>query len=44
MMALNYEKILNWRFEDVIQSYSERDSIIYALSLGLGSIRPTRTN
>jgi acyl dehydratase len=36
MMALNYEKILNWPFEDVIQSYSERDSIIYALSLGLG--------
>ena len=35
-MALNYKKILNWPFEDVIQSYSERDSIIYALSLGLG--------
>ena len=36
-MPLNYKKILNWPFEDVIQSYSERDSIIYALSLGLGS-------
>jgi acyl dehydratase len=35
-MSLNYEKILNWPFEDVIQSYTERDSIIYALSLGLG--------
>lgn len=35
-MSLNYEKILNWPFEDVIQSYNERDSIIYALSLGLG--------
>jgi len=43
MMALNYEKILNWRFEDVIQSYSERDSIIYALSLGLG-FNPTDPN
>ena len=36
-MPLNYKKIVNWPFEDVIQSYSERDSIIYALSLGLGS-------
>lgn len=35
-MALNYEKILHWPFEDVIQSYSERDSMMYALSLGLG--------
>ena len=36
-MTLNYKKILNWPFEDVTESYSERDSIIYALSLGLGS-------
>ena len=36
-MSLNYEKLLNWPFEDVIQNYSERDSIIYALSLGLGT-------
>ncbi len=35
-MPLNYKKILDWPFEDVIQSYSEKDSIIYALSLGLG--------
>jgi len=35
-MSLNYNKILHWPFEDVIQNYSERDSIIYALSLGLG--------
>jgi acyl dehydratase len=35
-MSLNYNKIVNWPFEDVIQNYSERDSIIYALSLGLG--------
>jgi acyl dehydratase len=35
-MPLNYKKILDWPFEDVIQSYSERDTIIYALSLGLG--------
>ena len=36
-MSLNYKKILNWPFEDVVQNYSERDSIIYALSLGLGT-------
>ncbi len=35
-MSLNYNRILNWPFEDVIQNYSQRDSIIYALSLGLG--------
>jgi len=35
-MTLNYRRILNWPFEDVIQSYTEKDSIIYALSLGLG--------
>jgi acyl dehydratase len=35
-MSLNYKKIVNWPFEDVVQNYSERDSIIYALSLGLG--------
>jgi acyl dehydratase len=35
-MPLNYKKIFDWPFEDVIQSYSERDTIIYALSLGLG--------
>jgi acyl dehydratase len=35
-MALNYKKILNWPFEDVVQSYTKKDSIIYALSLGLG--------
>ena len=35
-MPLNCNRILNWPFEDVIQNYSQRDSIIYALSLGLG--------
>lgn len=36
MTALNYEKVLNWPFGDVAEDYTERDSIIYALSLGLG--------
>jgi acyl dehydratase len=35
-MALDYDKILNWTFEDIEQSYAARDSIIYALGLGLG--------
>ena len=42
-MSLNYKKILNWPFADVRQSYSERDSIIYALSVGLG-FNPTDPN
>ena len=36
-MRLEYEKLLNRRFEDVVQSYGSRDTILYALSLGLGS-------
>ena len=35
-MSLNYKNILHWPFEDVSQSYSEKDSMMYALSLGLG--------
>lgn len=35
-MSLNYKRILNWPFEDTVQPYTERDSIIYALSLGFG--------
>ncbi len=36
-MALDYDKILHWPFEEVEQSYSERDSMLYALGLGFGS-------
>lgn len=36
-MAIDYDKLLNWRFEEVEQSYSERDSMLYALGLGYGS-------
>ena len=42
-MAMNYEKLLSWPFEDVVESYTEKDSIIYALSLGLG-FNPTDTD
>jgi len=34
---MNLETVLNWPFEDIVQSYSERDSILYALGVGLGT-------
>jgi acyl dehydratase len=34
---LNYEAVKNWPIEDVTQTYSERDVMLYALGLGLGS-------
>ena len=39
-MPINYERLRNWPFADVVQDYTERDCILYALGLGLGS-RPT---
>lgn len=36
-MAINYEKILNWPFEAVEQTYTANYSILYALGLGLGA-------
>ncbi len=35
-MALNYDTIMNWPFEEVEQSYAVKDSILYALSVGFG--------
>ncbi|MGI9522060.1 MAG: MaoC/PaaZ C-terminal domain-containing protein, partial [Hyphomicrobiaceae bacterium] len=35
-MALSYEKIMNWPFEEVVQDYTERDTILYALGIGMG--------
>lgn len=35
-MPLDYKKILNWPFKDVVQSYTSRDTILYALGLGFG--------
>ncbi|MBT3333419.1 MAG: 3-alpha,7-alpha,12-alpha-trihydroxy-5-beta-cholest-24-enoyl-CoA hydratase [Rhodospirillaceae bacterium] len=34
-MAIDYDKIMNWPFEEVVQSYDTRDSILYALGVGL---------
>jgi acyl dehydratase len=35
-MAINYQHLKNWPFEDVIQKYVARDTILYALGVGLG--------
>ncbi|MGI9383400.1 MAG: MaoC/PaaZ C-terminal domain-containing protein [Methyloligellaceae bacterium] len=36
-MAIDVDKLLNWPFETVEQSYTARDTILYALGLGLGA-------
>jgi len=36
-MPLDYERIKNWRFADTRHSYTQRDSILYALGIGLGA-------
>jgi len=35
-MSLDYQKIINWLFEDVIQAYTQKDCILYALGIGIG--------
>ncbi len=34
---IDRQRLLDWPFEDVIQAYSERDTMLYALGLGLGA-------
>ena len=35
-MAIDYQKLKNWRFEDIEQKYTVKDTILYALGLGIG--------
>lgn len=35
-MAFTYETITNWPFEEVEQSYTEKDTILYSLGIGIG--------
>ena len=36
-MAIDYDRLKAWRFDEIVQSYTGRDCILYALGLGLGS-------
>jgi acyl dehydratase len=36
-MAINYQNLRNWKFEDRVDTYTARDCMIYALGLGYGS-------
>lgn len=36
-MAIIYDKLRNWPFADRVDSYAERDCMLYALGLGYGS-------
>src|SRR5882757_4351263 len=35
-MAIVYEKLKNWHFDDVVQTYTWRETVIYALAIGFG--------
>src|SRR5690349_23386944 len=34
---MDAEKVLNWKFRDIEHTYTEKDTILYALGLGCGS-------
>lgn len=36
-MAINYDKLKNWSVPEIQHRYTERDTILYALGVGLGS-------
>ena len=36
-MAIDYDKLMAWKFPDAEQTYTERDTMLYALGLGFGA-------
>ena len=36
-MPINYDKLINWKIPEVEQHYTRRDTILYALGVGLGA-------
>ena len=36
-MPINYEKLVNWQIPEVEQQLTRRDTILYALGVGLGA-------
>lgn len=42
-MPIDRDTLLAWKFPDVVQSYDHRDTILYALGLGIGSDPLDRT-
>lgn len=34
-MAINYDKLINWKFDEIEQTYTSKDTILYALGVGL---------
>lgn len=36
-MAIDYQRLKNWHFPDIEQSYRAKDTILYALGLGFGA-------
>ena len=42
-MAIDYEKLINWQFDETRQKITSKDLILYALGVGIGA-NPTDEN
>src|SRR5687767_7171655 len=36
-MTINYEKLINWKIPEVVQQFTKRDTMLFALGVGLGA-------